>query len=64
MKYTVDEYEQLQDTTEPLEMDEFGCAFCWDKRKQKSKELFFFDAANNMRICNYCPHCGRKYDEV
>lgn len=42
---------------------EFGCGFCWDKRKKKSKELFFLDAANNMRVCNYCPSCGRKYEE-
>lgn len=40
--------------------EEFGCGFCWDKRKNKEKELFFLDAANNMRICVYCPSCGRK----
>lgn len=42
---------------------EFGCGFCWDRRKQKNKELFFLDAANNMRVCSYCPSCGRKYEE-
>lgn len=47
-------------STEP----EFGCGFCWDKRKNKSKELYFLDAANNMRVCTYCPSCGRKFDEV
>lgn len=40
--------------------EEFGCGFCWDKRKQKEKELFFLDVANNMRPCTYCPSCGRK----
>lgn len=43
--------------------EEFGCKFCWDKRRQKEKELFFLDAANNIRVCNYCPYCGRKYEE-
>ena len=42
---------------------EFGCGFCWDKRKKKSKELFFLDAANNMRLCSYCPSCGRELKE-
>lgn len=41
---------------------EFGCKFCWDRKRKKEKELFFLDAANNMRICNYCPYCGRPYD--
>ena len=41
----------------------FGCGFCWDKRKNKSKELFFLDNANNMRECLFCPYCGRKYEE-
>ena len=41
---------------------EFGCGFCWDKKRQKNKELFFLDAANNMRVCIYCPSCGRKYN--
>lgn len=39
--------------------NENECGFCWDRKKQKDKELFFLDAANNMRICIYCPHCGR-----
>ena len=42
---------------------EFGCGFCWDKKKKRDKELFFLDAANNMRVCHYCPSCGRKYSE-
>ena len=46
-------------------MDEFGCAYCWDSKHHKEKEyLFFFDAANNYRQCDYCPKCGRKYGEV
>ena len=41
----------------------FGCGFCWDRRRNRSKELFFLDNANNMRVCNYCPNCGRAYEE-
>lgn len=48
------------DNNEP----QIGCGFCWDKRKQEEKELYFLDRANNMRICIYCPYCGRKYNEV
>ena len=45
-------------------MEEFGCPYCWDARKRKEKEyLWFFDAANNLRECEYCPKCGRKYGE-
>ena len=44
------------------EEEEYGCKFCWDKRKNKSKELFFLDAANNIRVCHYCPYCGREYE--
>lgn len=42
---------------------DFGCNYCWDLKKKKEKELFFLDKANNMRICNYCPNCGRKYGD-
>ena len=42
---------------------EIGCGFCWDKKRKTEKELFFLDAANNMRTCIYCPYCGRKYGE-
>ena len=46
-------------------MEEYGCGYCWDARKKKEKPvLFFFDAANNYRECEYCPKCGRKYGEV
>lgn len=41
--------------------EEFGCMYCWDKRKKKDKDIYFFDTANNMRISNYCPYCGRKF---
>ena len=60
MKYYDDEYEEIQ---QPIEEVEIGCGYCWDRKKKKEKELFFLDAANNMRVCNYCPYCGRKYEE-
>ena len=62
MKYTVEEYELMQNPQLNSEQ-EFGCGFCWDRKKNRSKELFFLDAANNMRICDFCPSCGRKYNE-
>ena len=43
---------------------DFGCEFCWDSRAKKNIEIYFFDRANNMRLCEYCPSCGRKFDEV
>ena len=46
-------------------MEEIGCPYCWDAKKKKEKEyLWFFDASNNYRQCDYCPKCGRKYGEV
>lgn len=46
-------------------MEEFGCFYCWDRKRHQEKPiLFFFDAANNLRECEYCPKCGRKYGEV
>ena len=65
MKISKDEYEEMltQKEQQSIQDVEFGCGFCWDKRKQRDKELFFLDAANNLRICNYCPSCGRKYSE-
>ena len=45
-------------------MDEFGCFYCWNpKLKQEKPQLYFFDAANNYKPCDYCPKCGRKYGE-
>lgn len=45
-------------------MEEYGCPFCWDKRKNKEKQiLWFLDAANNLRECLFCPNCGRRYGE-
>ena len=38
-----------------------GCTYCWDEKKKKSKEIFYFDSANNLRSAEYCPNCGRKY---
>ena len=35
-----------------------------DYNDEDKKELYFLDAANNMRVCTYCPSCGRKFDEV
>ena len=64
MKYYSEEsYYASQEKQPPIIEEEFGCGFCWDKKKDKSKELFFLDAANNMRVCQYCPYCGRKYEE-
>ena len=43
---------------------EYGCFYCWDSKRHKEKaQLFFFDAANNFKQCDYCPKCGRKYGE-
>ena len=43
---------------------EIGCFYCYDNKKKKEKEqLDFFDAANNLKICDFCPKCGRKYGE-
>ena len=64
MKYYSEEsYKASQGLTPVKIEEEIGCGFCWDKTRKKEKELFFLDAANNMRVCNYCPSCGRKYSE-
>ena len=47
----------------PQDEYEFGCPFCWDLKRRREKDLFFFDQANNFRQCYYCPNCGRKYLE-
>ena len=53
-----------EEPTEVKVIEEIGCGFCWDKKKKRNKELFFLDAANNMRLCTFCPSCGRKYEET
>ena len=46
------------------ELNEIGCFYCYDNKRRKEKEqLYFFDAANNLKICDYCPKCGRRYGE-
>lgn len=65
MKYYNEEsYKASQETIQEEVVEEIGCGFCWDKKRKRDKELFFLDNANNMRVCNFCPYCGRKYSEV
>lgn len=59
MKYYTEEENQEQVIVEPE-----GCQFCWDEKRQREKILTFFDQANNLRVCNYCPWCGRKYGDI
>lgn len=61
----VKNYDELIGKTQPKPIqEEFGCGFCWDKKRKKTKDLFFLDAANNMRPCVYCPSCGRVMEET
>lgn len=46
---------------EEAQLEEEYCDFCWDRKKKRDKELFFLDKANNLRICSFCPNCGRAY---
>ena len=62
-KYQNEEEYLNEEYPQPVIEKEFGCGFCWDKRKLRTKELFFLDAANNMRQCYYCPNCGRALQE-
>jgi len=63
MKYY--DYDTDEETTEEVvTTEEYGCPFCWDKRTRRERELSYFDHANNLRICRYCPNCGRKYEAV
>lgn len=57
MKY----YEAEEETPVALLQEEQYCDFCWDRKKKRDKELFFLDKANNLRICSFCPNCGRAY---
>ena len=59
MKYYNDE-EAYENVLEQPATEEY-CDFCWDRKKKKDKELFFLDKANNLRLCSYCPNCGRAY---
>ncbi len=47
-------------TAEEKNEEDVGCGFCVDKRSHKNIELYFLDRASNMRVCSYCPSCGRK----
>ena len=58
MKYYEEDLE-IQD--QPITEEEPFCYYCWDKKKQKDRELFFIDATNNLRVCRFCPNCGREY---
>lgn len=49
------------DLNTPLNSATEKCSYCWDEKKKKDKEIFYFDSANNMRISDFCPACGRKY---
>lgn len=60
-----DFYEEASQEDDFLtEEEEYGCLFCWDKKKNREFELYFFDRANNLRICKYCPNCGRPYENI
>ena len=66
MRYYDDEeeyYEESQPEEDSCVEEEYGCAFCWDKKKNREFELYFFDRANNLRVCRYCPNCGRQYEQ-
>ena len=60
MKYYEAEELWPQDAQPQLEEEQY-CDFCWDRKKKRDKELFFLDKANNLRICSFCPNCGRAY---
>lgn len=52
--------EKLAPNYEPQE--EERCGFCYDNKKKANIDLYFFDRANNMRLCKYCPYCGRSLE--
>lgn len=50
---------QLAPNEEPQEEEEINCGFCYDNKRHANIDLYFLDRANNMRVCKYCPYCGR-----
>lgn len=63
-RYYEDDDDEFLTNTEEVEIEpEFGCGFCWDKKKNKNIEIYFFDKANNFRVCKFCPNCGRELSE-
>ena len=61
-KYYDDELDYDETSQQSIE-PQIGCGFCWNNRRKKNRELFFLDSANNMRICVFCPYCGRNLEE-
>lgn len=62
-QYYQDDYmDVVEDNNSTLEELTYGCKFCWDPRTSREKELTFFDQANNLRTCKFCPWCGREYN--
>ena len=57
-------YTEEEENIQVEEEEEYGCQYCWNKKKQQERELYFFDTTNNLRLCHYCPNCGRKYEEA
>ena len=40
MKYnSIEEYNKSFEA-QPIQNDEFGCGFCWNKKRKKNKELY------------------------
>lgn len=52
-------YKELAPIEQPQQEEEEKCGFCYDNKHHANIDLYFFDRANNMRICKYCPNCGR-----
>lgn len=50
-------YKELAPIEQPQEEEK--CGFCYDNKHHANIDLYFFDRANNMRVCKYCPNCGR-----
>lgn len=51
---------ELAPNEQPLEL--LNCGFCYDNKHHANIDLYFLDRANNMRICKYCPNCGRELE--